>query len=326
MTYWSALDPKPDVLGRGFQAVTLPLPDDDQGPVVATLVRRLATSYTAGPSRRAVLYVHGYNDYFFQAHLAHYFADSGIDFYALDLRKSGRSLRAGQTPHFMRDVSDYVPELDAALSIIAADGHTDVLVNAHSTGALVIAGWLADASAATRSLIAGAILNSPFLDLSPEGVVKDAGARSMGLVAAARPYAIVQGAGLDLYGRSVHRDYHGEWDFDLAWKSHIGRPVRAAWLAAVRRSQLRIHAGVDLGCPVLVLTSDRSVRPKEWTEDIRSADSVLDVERITRWAYRLGRHVTSVRLAGAMHDVVLSAGPVRARAFDEMTRWIAAYV
>lgn len=326
MTYWSALNPKPDVLGRGFEAVTLPLPDDDQGPVVATLVRRPATSYTAGPSRRAVLYVHGYNDYFFQAHLAHYFADAGIDFYALDLRKSGRSLRAGQTPHFMRDVSDYGPELDAALAIIAADGHTQVLVNAHSTGALVIAGWLADAPEATRSLIGGAIFNSPFLDLSPEGVVKDAGARSMGLVAATRPYAIVQGAELDLYGRSVHRDYHGEWDFDLQWKSLIGRPVRAGWLAAVRRAQVRVHAGVDLGCPVLVLTSDRSVRPREWTEELRSADGVLDVERITRWSYRLGRHVTGVRLPGAMHDVVLSAGPVRSRAFDEMTRWIAAYV
>jgi alpha-beta hydrolase superfamily lysophospholipase len=157
-------------------------------------------------------------------------------------------------------------------------------------------------------------------------VVKDAGARLMGPVAAARPYSIVQSAGLDLYGRSVHRDYHGEWDFNLAWKSLVGRPVRAGWLAAVRRAQLRVHAGVDLGCPVLVLTSDRSVRSAEWTEQLRSADSVLDVERITRWSYRLGRHVTSVRLPGAMHDVVLSAGPVRAQAFAEMTRWIAAYV
>lgn len=326
MTYWSALNPKPDVLGRGFESVTLPLADDDQGPVVATLVRRPATSYTTGPSQRAVLYVHGYNDYFFQAHLAHYFADSGIDFYALDLRKSGRSLRAGQTPHFMRDVADYRPELDAALAIIAADGHTQVLINAHSTGALVIADWLVDASAQTRSLIAGVILNSPFLDLNQQGAIKDTGARLMGPVASARPYSIIQSAGLDLYGRSVHRDYHGEWDFNLQWKALIGRPVRAGWLAAVRRAQQRIQAGVDLGCPVLVLTSDRSVRATEWTEQLRSADSVLDVERITRWSYRLGGHVTSVRLAGAMHDVVLSAGPVRSQAFIEMTRWISAYV
>ncbi len=326
MTYWSALNPKPDVLGRHFEAVTLPFPDDDEGPVVATVVRRPASSYTAGPSRQAVLYVHGYNDYFFQAHLAHYFADAGIDFYAVDLRKCGRSLRANQTAHFMRDVSDYVPELEAALGIIAADGHTQVLVNAHSTGALVVAGWLADASTETRALIGGVILNSPFLDLTPTGSVKSAGTKSIGPVAATRPYAIVQSAGLDLYGRSVHRDYYGEWDFDLDWKALTGRPIRAGWLAAVRKAQQRIHAGVDLGAPVLVLTADRSVRPAQWTNDLRSADSVLDVERITRWAYRLGRHVTSVRLIGAMHDVVLSAAPVRSQAFDEMSKWIAAYV
>jgi len=102
--------------------------------------------------------------------------------------------------------------------------------------------------------------------------------------------------------------------------------VRAAWLAAIRRAQLRVHAGVDLGCPVLVLTSDRSVRATAWTEDLRSADAVLDVERISRWSYRLGRHVTTVRLQGAVHDVVLSAGPVRAQAFAEMTKWIATYM
>jgi alpha-beta hydrolase superfamily lysophospholipase len=325
MTYWSALNPKPDVLGRGFTSVTFQFPDDDQGPVAATVVHRPARS-VEGPSRRAILYVHGYNDYFFQAHVAHHFADSGIDFYAVDLRKAGRSLRAGQTPHFVRDMAEYRPELDAAMEVIAADGHTSVLLAAHSTGALAIADWLLDAPAQTRRLVSGVILNSPFLELNPDGVVKGAGARSVGPLATARPYSIVRGAGLDLYGRSIHRDYHGEWDFSLDWKALIGRPIRAGWLAAVRRAQLRIHAGVELGCPVLMLTSDRSVRPKEWTEDLRGADAVLDVERITKWATRLGRHVTAIRLPGALHDVTLSAGAVRARAFDEMDRWIAAYV
>jgi len=55
-----------------------PCPTTTRAPVVATLVRRRATA----PTRRAVLYVHGFNDYFFQTHLADFYIDHGFDFYA----------------------------------------------------------------------------------------------------------------------------------------------------------------------------------------------------------------------------------------------------
>ena len=40
-------------------------------------------------------------------------------------------------------------------------------------------------------------------------------------------------------------------------------------------------------------------------------DIVLDVEQIRRWASSVGRHVTSIAVDGAMHDVVLSRPEVR---------------
>ena len=60
--------------------------DDYVGAVTATLIRHDRTT----PSKRALLYVHGYNDYFFQAAMGDSIAQHGIDFYALDLRKYGR--------------------------------------------------------------------------------------------------------------------------------------------------------------------------------------------------------------------------------------------
>ena len=36
------------------------------------------------------------------------------------------------------------------------------------------------------------------------------------------------------YARSLHRDYFGEWDFDLAWKPEASWPVYAGWIRAVR--------------------------------------------------------------------------------------------
>lgn len=95
----------PDVLGPEYEAITLPMGEDEEGEVIATLVRRRAPE----PTRQAVLYVHGFTDYFFQTHMADHFVAQGIDFYALDLRKYGRSLLPHQTPALVRSLTHHFP-------------------------------------------------------------------------------------------------------------------------------------------------------------------------------------------------------------------------
>ena len=99
-----------DILGEPYLAETIPLAPDDEGAVVATLVTRRAP----GTARGAVLHVHGFCDYFFQTSAADFWAAQGYDFYALDLRKYGRSLRPHQTPNFTTDLAAYHEELDEA--------------------------------------------------------------------------------------------------------------------------------------------------------------------------------------------------------------------
>jgi len=150
-----------DILGGQFLRRTIDLGTDDEGPVVATLVSRKADA----PTGRAVLYVHGYVDYFFQEHLAEFYANRGIDFYALDLRKYGRSLLPHQTPNFVRSISEYFPELDEAARIIREeDGHRRLLVNAHSTGGLITALWAHRVRDA--DIVDGLFMNSPFFEIN----------------------------------------------------------------------------------------------------------------------------------------------------------------
>ena len=104
-----------DVLGAPYTAETLELPDDEEGKVVATLVRRPARSGRAGRrTTKAVLHVHGFADYFFQTAYAEWWNERGYDFFALDLRKYGRSILPHQTPNYVADLTDYYPELDLA--------------------------------------------------------------------------------------------------------------------------------------------------------------------------------------------------------------------
>ena len=308
-----------DVLGDPYTAETIGLPPDEEGEVVATLVARRAETATD----RAVLHVHGFADYFFQRPAAEYWTQRGYDFYALDLRKYGRSLRPHQTPNFVTDLTHYYADLDAAYQrILERDGHTRLLVTGHSTGGLIAPLWAHD----RRVPLAGMVLNSPWLDLQGSQLLRTAGTRAIDQIGARRPYLTIPREVSGFYARSLHRDHDGEWDFDLAWKPLESQPVYAGWLRAVRRGHARMHRGLAVQGPVLVLTSASSGRPKEYDEPCSTTDIVLDVELIRKWAHRLADHVTLVRVEGALHDVTLSSGPVRAKVFDEITRWADAYV
>ncbi|WP_419032711.1 alpha/beta hydrolase, partial [Dysgonomonas gadei] len=109
---------KEDILKDRFEAQTLKLRDDYEGMVTATLIRRLPES----KSNKAVLYIHGFNDYFFQTEMACRFNDHGFNFYAIDLRKYGRSFLPHQKFNDIRNLKDYYEEILQSLDIIRSEG------------------------------------------------------------------------------------------------------------------------------------------------------------------------------------------------------------
>ena len=318
MTTWS-----PDFLG-GFETTELALPGAEPAPgepddveLVATLIRR------SGPriGSRAALYLHGWNDYFFQTHLADYLTDLGYDFYAVELRRYGRSIRPGQLRGFIANLDDYSLELDAAADLIAAD-HDRLLLMGHSTGGLIAALW----AARNADRLEGMILNSPWLDMQGSAIVRTVGAPVIDALGSRAPTSIIRLPDLGFTARSLHISLGGEWDYDLTLKSRPGPPIRTGWLRAVLLGHQRVAAGLGIGVPILVLASARTEFARRWHEGLRVVDSVLDVEQTAARAVRLGPHVTVVRIPDGLHDLTLSAPHVRKHALDEIGRFVEAYV
>lgn len=286
----------------------------------ATLVRRLAGP---APSSGAVLYVHGFNDYFFQRELANAFVAGGLDFYAVDLHRYGRSLRPDQTPNYCASLAEYDADLDAAAAAIIGAGHDSVLLVGHSTGGLVLPLW---ASRRPSLPVAGLVLNSPFLEFRQPAAVRVLVGAAATAVATRAPLASVPAGVGALYGDSLHRSRRGEWDYDLAWKPSPGFPVRTGWLRAIIAGHRALHAGLDLPVPTLVLCSTRTVVARRFTDDLYRGDAVLDADAIARWSPAVGRHVTVVRVEDAMHDVFLSRKPARDQAYEVLARWQEAWL
>ena len=313
-----------DVLA-GYQQATLPLgaDPDGEGELFATLVRTADST----PSSLVVLAVHGYTDYFFNTELADHFAARGWRFYGLDSHRCGRSWREGQTPHFTTDLARYDRELEWAMAVIAAENPSArVLVCGHSTGGLVVALWLdrVRQRGATEAMgITGLVLNSPFLDLNGPAILRTkVTSTAIGAVSKVRKTRVLRGSGTGGYGLTLHREYHGEFDYNLRWKPLGGFPVTVGWIHAIRRGQARLHRGLDVGVPNLVLRSDHSVAETAETDTLQRGDAVLDVAHIARWAGCLGNRTTSVPVKDAKHDVFLSLAEPRAAAYRELDRWL----
>jgi alpha-beta hydrolase superfamily lysophospholipase len=324
----------PDVLGDHWVARTIPLRPDHEGEVSATLVYE--TEPGRGPtqprhrSQRAVLYLHGFVDYFFQAEHAAGWTSRGYDFYALDLRKYGRSLRPGQTPNYVADLRTYDEEIDEAIRVIRTEhGHDTLVLLGHSAGGLVAALWAdrhrkADGSP-TRPWADALVLNSPWFDLNGTWFEREVLTRLIDLAGPLVPRLVVGKLGQD-YGRSLHVSTGGAWEYDLSWKPIEGFPVRAGWLRAIRRGHRAIARGLGVDVPVLVCCSTASGPDDRWHEAIDRTDSVLDVEDITTRAVGLGPDVTVARIQDGIHDLALSGPAARQRYEGEVFSWIAQHV
>lgn len=307
---------QPDILGAGFEMRHVEQQRDYSGRVRCTLIRRRANDEA---SPRGVLYIHGFSDYFFQREMGERFAAQGYHFYAVDLRKYGRSLLPGQKMYQVRDLTEYFADLRAGLSAMEADGISAVTLMGHSTGGLVAALFMTRyAVAAIDSLI----LNSPFLEWNLPRVVVRLGVPALRLLAACWPTFPIKLSGGQEYARSLARGLDGEWDYNRTWKPDRMPPIDAAWVRAIDRGHRALRRAAPLSVPVLLLHSDKSAYPGDAPELFSRADGILNATAIAAAGRRLGPRVTDATVADAMHDVVLSRREVREQAYARMFEWL----
>lgn len=308
--------PNPDEL-PGYVKRTLSLTQEDDGPLCATLVCKEGALERTG-ERGRILYLHGWVDYFFQTHLADAFTDAGYGFFALDLRRYGRSLHPENRPNYARHIDDYFEEISAALELIA--GPEPLCIVAHSTGGLTASIYAKRGP--ERQRLTHLILNSPFFRFPTRGLteVKLRVGRQIGRMLPKRPLPQELNR---VYGMTIHASKQGSFTYDLAKKPLGGFPFYGGWVDMILSAQAEVERGLGLSLPVLSLHSDRSHKPGKApvAEDFVS-DTVLRVADIAELSPRLGSRVSVEAIHGGLHDLVLSRPDVRKLAIDRMLEFL----
>lgn len=307
---------EPDVLGGGYEMRRVDQGSDYSGPVVSTIIRKMVPDSVA--SERGVLYVHGFNDYFFNARMGDEFVEHGYDFYAVDLRKYGRSILPGQRPFEARGIGEYYPDIDSALMVMKDAGIDEIVLMGHSTGGLICACYMASHPDAPVDAL---ILNSPFLDWNlgwKERLVPMISWWGM-----MSPDTRVPQGESTAYAESLLKKYHGDWDYDTQWKLERSPDVTAGWVRAITLAQQSLRGGkADIRVPVLLMYSSASVNGEKWTEEHNRADGVLDVADIKKYGVGLGPHVTCMEVSGGLHDLMLSNKALLAALYPRVFSWL----
>lgn len=347
---------QPDILGEPWLAQRLEVTASPQAPGAdhAVLVYQrgavppgpTAQAAAAPRHERAVLYLHGRNDYFFQTWLADAFLDAGYEFYALDLRACGRAGVTHRSPHDVRDLRVHDEEIAQALHIIRHEhAHSTVVLNGHSTGGLQAVIWAGDHPGSVEAVT----LNSPWLDLQAGSFMRSYGSAAIDLLSRYDPDRISIDPGLasqlpgwdgsgelcdwaagaelgdlddDIYPRALHQRWGGEWDWDLRLKPSPSFPVRAGFLAGIRRLHRDVHHGLGIEVPVLLCCSSVSAGPTPDRQEALRTDTVLHVSQMLDRAPFLGEDVTIRQVPGGVHDLALSPEPARSDYLEALTGWL----
>lgn len=139
-----------------YETTVFTLKSDHLGPNRATLVHA-RTPKVEQYFYKAILYLHGYGDYYFQwvshdsrpslitclfcsDHLCQQFLNHGYDFFALDLRKCGRSIISPDQDaykHYFCDISEYDEEITLSIEHMTNQARArekKFILFGHSTG------------------------------------------------------------------------------------------------------------------------------------------------------------------------------------------------
>ena len=305
-----------DIYLKGFDCCSITQPTDYEGPVICTLVRKTSIK----PVKKAVLHVHGFNDYFFNPELAGKYNEQGFNFYALDLRKCGRSWLPHQKFNNVRDLSEYDQDINEALKIIHHEGNEKVLLSGHSMGGLIM--LLYAVKNQNKDWFDAVFLNSPFFEQNKDVVTKKLVIPVVASLGKRWPDTDVPGRFSKFYGPSLHKNDYGEWDYDLKLKPHIMPLANMGWVRVIHQGQKKVWKGIEVNQPVLIIHPSKSVGGSGWNEKFRHGDIVVNVKDIVRHARKIKGNCKIVSIDGAVHDVMLSAKPVREKVYQELFSWL----
>lgn len=262
-------------------------------------------------SDKAVLYIHGFSDFFYNEELATKYWENDFAFYALDLREHGRSIRDDGKRFYIERVEDYFKEIDVAIYKMLAT-HNKVILQGFSMGGLVTSLYMKKGF--YRSHIDAAILVSPLFKFSTN-TFQDYFVRPV-VLGLAKFFPFLKYS----VDTEKYKEYITRISMDHEHLNHKNIPLYFGWFRAMYDGIAQLEEGLDIKKPLLVMSSDKS--EKNIANYKHNSDILLDVNDMKSRSKLLGPDVTYIAIEDAVHDIFVSNPKSRKKAYEQLFEWI----
>lgn len=273
-------------------------------------------------SKKAILYIHGFNDYFFNKEFAQRFLEQGYSFFAIDLHNYGKNINKNTQKYYFSDIKEFFPEINKAVDIIKNRYKIENLtIYGLSQGGLIATLYENDYKRANQL-----ILDSPFFDFNFNWFLENLALPIIAKTGSFFPNIELSSKEVNVFGKTIHKDFEGEWDIDMNLKNiTTNAPIYLGWINAIHKAQQILQEGLNIKIPSLILYSHKSTPEDIDNEDRHSSDIVLDVDDIVKYSNMLSNDKSLIhreKIDNAIHGVLLSALPIREKAYKKTFKWL----
>ena len=270
-----------------------------------------SNSYTIFKERHAILFVHGFNDYFFNYKLILEFLSFGYDVYAITLRRYGSTIKKDDDKLFYtNDLNEYIEDIDNCFPKILEGNYKNIFLVGHSTGGLTSTLYCHNGK--YKDKIKGLILNSPFFDLNDSALMEFILKYIIYYIGVIYPTFKLASSNDDYYN-TTNEETLKRFYFNPKYKLRGSSSIYAGWIKTIVYNQSLIqNKKINLKIPILVLYSDKTIP----IDKMEKGDNILDVKEINKYSDFIGKNVTEYSIKNATHDVFVSEEEPREKAIQ----------
>jgi alpha-beta hydrolase superfamily lysophospholipase len=272
--------------------------------------------YKTNNNKKALIWIHGFNDYYYHFHIGDKLLNEGYDIYALTLRRYGEVCSNKEGLFYTNNLDEYLEDIDNVFNFISKYNYEKIFLYGHSTGGLTSTIYCQKGE--YRDKINGLILNAPFFDFNDsifnEFLLKHIVSR----IGYFFPRFKLKKYNPNKYNANSEEIYE-RFYFNDNYKLRGGSPVYAGWIYTINKHQELIkNKNISLDIPILVIYSDKTIAGNKQDK----GDNTLDMSEINKYSDYLGNNVKEVIIKDAIHDVLCSEDKPRKEAIKCMFDWL----
>ena len=250
-------------------------------------------------NKKALIWVHGYNDYYYQFCIGEKIINEGCDIFAISLRKYIKN-----EMYLSTNFDEYIEDIDIHIKyILNKYNYEKLFLYGHSVGGLLCTIYMN--KSIHKDKINGIILNSPFFELNDKvytqieiyimkNILYYFGYIYPNAIISAEDYKISND-----YAKTILDRYY----FNTKLKTAHQNFITVGWLKECLYYQNLIQTKkINIQIPILVLCSDKS----STNSNSRCGDSVLNISDIEKYSKYIGENTTISKIKDSTHDVLVS--------------------